>query len=232
MRKSLLAVPTVLLGLSTLVSANELQTKMVAEYPQEILDQAKKAPEGTAEFLESLTDKDYYPLLKPGDWMGIETGSVYQVLLGSNEDPKLVIAYAAETPSNYFFLDGDKEIDLQEAASNAFKNIDKLEVEWYFPEGYNEQVVAGMPGSFVSETILSAKQMKKIHSMLGTNEIIVSIPTRTVLSAVAFDSPDDVFAQFASNHIHTWNEHRNSRISPELFIVKDGQIINLIPLTK
>ncbi len=76
---------------------------MVAEYPQEILDQAKKAPEGTAEFLESLTDKDYYPLLKPGDWMGIETGSVYQVLLGSNEDPKLVIAYAAETPSNYFF---------------------------------------------------------------------------------------------------------------------------------
>ncbi|CZF82793.1 hypothetical protein GCE9029_03444 [Grimontia celer] len=190
----------------------------------------KEAPPEAIEFLKGVTEEDYYPLIKPGDWVGIGASSVYQVLIGTEEAPKLVVAYAADTEENYFFLNWDSDLDVEKAASNAFKNINSLKVEYFYPNGFENQVLTAKPDAFVSETILSENQMNRIHRELGKEEIIVSIPTRTTLSAVAFDSSDEIFAKFAGVHVDAWNEERNARISPYLFILKNGKIVNYLNL--
>ncbi|CAM3261890.1 hypothetical protein [Vibrio neptunius] len=224
----------VLFGLANVVSANESETKF-ADVSQEIKDNVKVyQEEEVGRLLTSVSEKDYYPMIKPGNWIGMKIGAVYQNFIGSDENPDLVIAYAVDTPEQYFFLNRSDEpkIDIESATKHAFKNLRELEIEYYFPKGFHSEVVAIKPGPFASETILSKKHMTNLQAKINADEFFVSIPTRTVLKAISMTSSDEMFEKFVVDHINSWTEHKNARISPYLFIVKDGAIVNYVDLTK
>lgn len=45
---------------------------------------------------ENISESSYFPVLKPGDWVGIAHGSVHQTLLGEPDKPELVIGFGME----------------------------------------------------------------------------------------------------------------------------------------
>ena len=53
-----------------------------------------------------------YPILKPGDWIGIKAGALRQTIIGDKENPKLVVGFGYDAPNNFVFL---KYSDVREA---------------------------------------------------------------------------------------------------------------------
>lgn len=44
-----------------------------------------------------------YPILKPGDWVGIQAGALKLTIIGTKEQPELVVAFGYDAPSNFVF---------------------------------------------------------------------------------------------------------------------------------
>ena len=123
-----------------------------------------KRAEQELEQIQSGEINKVYPILKPGNWVGIKSGCLKQTLFGTQENPELVVAFGYDAPTNFVFLmprdiEGkDPNVVLNEAYENLEKFPQEFEVEgkMLFASGQD----------FSSEKILCKDHMLKAHELL------------------------------------------------------------------
>ncbi|MDJ1496451.1 hypothetical protein QNI19_26180 [Cytophagaceae bacterium DM2B3-1] len=177
-----------------------------------------------------------YPILKPGDWVGIQAGALKQTLLGTQEQPELVVAFGYDAPTNFVFLmPNDLEgKDPGQVLTSAYENLEAIESPFEFIGSLANQALAASGNDFSSEKILCQSHMRKAHKLLQAEELLVSIPRRTCMTIISRQADRDSLAKFAAIHNYTWQDdsYGNAPIINALFIVKDGLISGVISLDK
>lgn len=175
-----------------------------------------------------------YPILKPGNWIGIKAGAIHQIILGTPEQPELVLAYGYDAPDNFVFVTPDMKPDRAAVIKEAYENLEKTDVPFEHSEALNGKVLLASGNSFSSEKILSKKHMLKAHELLNADELWVSIPRRTCMMITSRTVEEDIFNKFVYLHGQTWEDdsYGNAPILNALFLVKAGEIHGMIDLDK
>lgn len=177
-----------------------------------------------------------YPILKPGDWVGIQAGALKQTLFGTQEQPELVVAFGYDAPSNFVFL-MPKDLegkDPNQMLKEAYDNLERIESNFEISETLNRQVLTASGQDFSSEKILCKSHMLKAHDLLKAKELLVSIPRRRCMMITSRQADKELLNTFVQLHIHAWEDdsYGNAPILNALFVVIDGQIDGIIPLDK
>jgi len=123
--------------------------------------------------------ENIYPILKDFNWIA-KPQAVNQSFLGIDQAPVPLIAYGFETKRNYQFLSNDvlNDTNLASLHDNAIANLCKKESK--FDELFTFGLTAS-GNSFSSEMILCDNFLLTAEQKLGTDEILVSMPRRTVI---------------------------------------------------
>lgn len=184
--------------------------------------------------IESGAVNKIYPILKPGDWIGIQAGALKQTLIGTQEAPELVIALGYDAPNNFVFLMPDDLAgkDPGKILQEAYDNLEQIESEFEVSEVLKRQVLTASGQDFSSEKILCRSHMLKAHELLNAKELYVSIPRRSCMMVTSKQVEQELLDTFLYLHNHTWNDatYGNAPIINALFVVVDGNIEGIIPL--
>ena len=173
---------------------------------------------------------EIYPILKPGDWIGLKYGAIRKVLVGTEENPSLVIGYGYDTPTDFIFLnesDLAKE-SIESIRKKAYDNIENFEVDYNEVIPGKVLIVDGL--DFCSEKILSPTFRKKLHVRLKSEKVLISIPRRRNLMATSAIEDENIMNKFMSIHNNTWQDdsYGNAPITNMLFLVENGEITQII----
>lgn len=175
-----------------------------------------------------------YPILKPGNWVGIKAGAIKQTLVGDEQNPQVVIGFGYDTPENFVFLTHQhlEKMDANQILKEAYQNLEDYKTEFEFSKSLNNKVLTSSGLDFSSERILSKTHMLKAHEMLNADEILVTIPRRRCMMVVARDSEKELLNTFVGLHQNAWQDdsYGNAPIANMLFVLKEGNIIGTFPL--
>jgi hypothetical protein len=138
--------------------------------------EADKRVEDEVEQIKAGQITKIYPILKPGDWVGIKIGAIKQTLSGTPENPELVVAFGYDAPTNFVFLTSD---NLQGKEPNAifkeaYDNLEQINQEFEISTSLNGRVLFASGHDFSSEKILCKSHMMKAHELLEADELLVS----------------------------------------------------------
>ncbi|WP_235129883.1 MULTISPECIES: hypothetical protein [Chryseobacterium] len=196
--------------------------------------ESDKIAESDIQKIKSGEINKIYPILKPGDWVGVKAGALKQTIIGTQEEPELVVAFGYDTPDNFVFLMPHdlEEKKPSEILKEAYDNLEKIESNFEISETLNRQVLTASGQDFSSEKILCRSHMLKAHELLNAKELYVSIPRRKCMMITSKQVDEELFDTFLQLHNHTWNDdsYGNAQILNALFVVTDGQIEGMIPL--
>lgn len=175
-----------------------------------------------------------YPILKPGNWVGIKAGAIKQTLIGTQEEPQLVAGFGYDTPSNFVFL-MPKDLegkDPNKILNDAYSNLEEVHSKFEIPEKLGRKVLMASGNDFSAEKILSKSHMMKAHDLLKTDELFVSIPRRRCMMITSKSVDRETLNIFTALHKNAWEDdsYGNAQIMNALFVVINGQIDGLIPL--
>mgnify|MGYP003661196349 CR=1 FL=1 len=131
-----------------------------------------------------------YPILKPGDWVGIKAGAIKQTIVGDEQNPKVVVAFGYDTPENFIFLTHQhlEKMDGNQILKDAYENLENFSTEFEYSKALNNKVLTSSGLDFSSERILSQNHMLKAHKMLNSEELFVTIPRRRCMMVVSKNS--------------------------------------------
>ncbi|MBK9254676.1 MAG: hypothetical protein IPM42_04250 [Saprospiraceae bacterium] len=193
-----------------------------------------KKVEKDLDLIQSGQVADIYPILKPGDWVGIKAGALKQTLFGSQEAPQLVIAFGYDAPDNFIFL-MPKDIegkDPNKVLQDAYANLEAVPSEFVFSESLNNQVLTASGHDFSSEKILCQSFMLKAHKLLQAEELLVSIPRRRCMMVTSKQASEEILNKFIQLHDHAWKDgsYGNAPIINALIKIKDGKINGVFQL--
>ena len=175
-----------------------------------------------------------YPILKPGDWVGIQAGALKLTIIGTKEQPELVVAFGYNAPNNFVFL-MPKDVegkDLNQILKQAYDNLEGIVSDFEISEALNKQVLTASGQDFSSEKILCRYHMMKAHELLNAKELLVSIPRRRCMMVISRQADKELLNTFVQLHNNVWEDssYGNAPILNALFVVIDGQIDGIIPL--
>ncbi|MGR7813712.1 DUF1444 family protein [Lacinutrix undariae] len=196
----------------------------------------EKSQEAIEKIIEQTenSDQKIYPILKPGDWVGLKAGALSATLIPAENGAEVVIAYGMDTPENFVFLTKKhlETMDPKQITQEAFQNLENCDTGIEFVASLDNKAVGANGNDFSSETILSRTHMLKAHAMLDAEELLVSIPRRTCMTIISRDVDEETMNKFAYLHNYTWEDDSfgNAPITNSLFIVKEGNIVGHIPL--
>ncbi len=180
--------------------------------------------------------KTLYPVLKPGDWIGIRAGAVRQTLFGSTEKPQLVIALGYGEPSDLaFVMPADLEgKDANALWQDAYRNLESYPQDFEWSPEYEGKILSASGQGFSSEKILCINHMMKAHELLNSNELFVSIPRRSFMLITSRHADENLLNHFLGLHNHTWRnrQDKNQYLLNALVVVIDGQIDGFLSLEK
>lgn len=175
-----------------------------------------------------------YPILKPGDWVGIKAGAIKQTLVGDEQNPLVVISFGYDTPENFVFLTHQhlEKMDANQVLKEAYQNLEDYKTEFEYSKALENKVLTSSGLDFSSERILSKNHMLKAHEMLDTDEILVTIPRRRCMMVVAKNSENELLNTFVGLHQNAWQDdsYGNAPIANMLFVLKEGNIVGTFPL--
>lgn len=175
-----------------------------------------------------------YPILKPGDWVGVKAGCIQQVLIGTKENPELVVGFGYDAPTNFVFLIPShlEGKDPGAVLEEAYDNLENLKQE--FKTIQDEKILLASGQDFSSEKILCRSHMLKAHELLKSTRLFVSIPRRRCMMITSRQADAELLATFIALHNKIWEDdsYGNAPILNGLLIVIDGQIDDMIPLNK
>jgi hypothetical protein len=175
-----------------------------------------------------------YPILKPGNWIGVQAGAIKQTMLGTPENPELVIAFGYDAPANFIFLTHAdfKTGGAEEKVNQAFTNLENFTQGFEVSTALDGKILLASGQDFSSEKILCKSHMLKAHELLKAKELLVSIPRRRCMMITSKDAEDSLVNTFIGLHNNAWEDdsYGNAQIYNGLFIVVDGQIKGVIPL--
>lgn len=197
-------------------------------------EESDKRVEKSIKQVESGEKNIVYPILKPGNWVGLKAGAISQTMIGAPENPQLVIAFGYDTPDNFVFLMGrDMENkDPQQVVGQAFKNLEAVPSQFVVNEKLAGKVLTASGNDFSAEKIMNKSFMMKAHELLSAKELLVSIPRRRCMMVTPRDVDKETLNIFAALHQDAWNDDSfgNAQIINALFVVIDGEINGLINL--
>ncbi|WP_179350026.1 DUF1444 family protein [Winogradskyella pacifica] len=180
------------------------------------------------------SDQKIYPILKPGNWVGLRAGALNSNLIQTEAGPKVVIAYGMDTPDNFVFLTQQhlETIDAKEITNEAFRNLRSYETEFTYSEALQNKVLTSSGNDFSSERILNEAHMLKAHAMLEADELFVSVPRRSCMMVISRDSDEALLGTFLNLHKDAWEDdsYGNAPIANILFTMKAGRITGHIAL--
>ncbi|MDW5289658.1 DUF1444 family protein [Formosa sp. PL04] len=180
------------------------------------------------------SDQKIYPILKPGNWIGLRAGAINSNLIQTEAGPKVVIAYGMDTPDNFVFLTQQhlETMDSKQITNEAFNNLKHYETEFTYSEVLQNKVLTSSGKDFSSERILSEAHMLKAHAMLESDELLVSVPRRSCMMVVSRDSDEEILGAFLNLHKDAWEDesYGNAPIANILFTMKEGRITGHIAL--
>jgi len=199
-------------------------------------EESDKQVEKDLEQIEAGKITKVYPILKPGNWVGIQAGAIKQTLVGTQEEPLLVTGFGYDTPSNFVFL-MPKDLenkDPQTILEEAYKNLEEAPAEFEMSEHSGGKMLTGSGNDFSAEKILSKNHMLKAHKLLESDELLVSIPRRRCMMITSKSVNEKALNIFVGLHNHTWQDdsYGNAPIMNALFVVINGEINGLIPLDR
>ncbi len=177
-----------------------------------------------------------YPILKPGDWIGIKAGAIKQTILGTQENPELVVAFGYDTPSNFVFLT-PKDLDGKDPKAilkEAYDNLERIDQEFEISSTLKGRVLLASGNDFSSEKILCKTHMMKAHELLKADELFVSIPRRRCMMITSRKEDKNLLNTFVVLHKNAWQDdsYGNAPIIDALFVIKNGEIDGIVPLNK
>jgi uncharacterized protein YtpQ (UPF0354 family) len=196
----------------------------------------EKTPKEIAKIVEQTenSDKNIYPILKPGNWVGLKAGALSSTLIPSEDGAEVVIAYGMDTPDNFVFLNKQhlETMDAKQITQEAFTNLENYDTDFEFVKALHNKALASSGNDFSSERLLSQAHMLKAHTMLEADELLVSVPRRTCMMVISKTADEDTINKFIYLHNHTWEDdsYGNAPITNALFVVKEGSIVGHIPL--
>jgi hypothetical protein len=175
-----------------------------------------------------------YPILKPGNWVGLQAGAIRQTIIGTQEEPQLVVGFGYDTPSNFVFL-MPKDLDGKDPnkiLNEAYSNLEDVQSHFEISEKLGGKVLTASGNDFSAEKILSKNHMMKAHELLKSEELIVSIPRRRCMMITSKSVDIETLNIFVALHKNAWEDdsYGNAQIMNALFVVINGQIDGLIPL--
>lgn len=190
--------------------------------------------EADLQSIKDNADAKVYPILKPGDWVGIKMGALKQTLVGSQESPTLVAGFGYDAPNNFVFL-MPKDLegkDPNQILNQAYQNLEEVPSIFSPKSPHPHEILTASGQDFSAEKILCQSHMLKAHQLLGAEELLVSIPRRRCMMMCSKNAPKEVINQFAQVHAYTWKDdsYGNAPIINALFVVINGRINGLIPL--
>ncbi|TVZ08075.1 hypothetical protein JM80_0559 [Cellulophaga sp. RHA_52] len=130
------------------------------------------------------------------------------------------------------------EKDFKKLDKHSITNLDNLELPfmyWDFTDEKNEyDILSARITPLSSEKILSRKHMLEAHKMLNSNELLVSIPRKGLIYVCSYLLDTKHIYQFID--IHTYmiltNKQNCELLCEDLFVVKNGEISNVIGLSQ
>lgn len=174
-----------------------------------------------------------YPILKPGDWVGVQAGAIKQTLWGTKENPKLVAGFGYDAPSNFIFLTQNnlEGKDQNEMIKEAYHNLENYKQEFEIISVLNGKFLFAAGQDFSSEKMLCKSHMMKAHKLLNSDELLVSIPRRRTLMVTSRKADKNILKLFAGTHKNAWEDtsNGNAPIVDALFAVKNGDIDEILP---
>ena len=177
--------------------------------------------------IQSREIEKVFPIIKPGNWIGIKAGALRQTLIGEKENPKLVVGFGYDAPNNFVFLNHldyqDRE-KLESMVEKAYSNLHSYEVTLNVVVPNKVITIDGQ--DFCSEKILDTTFMKALQDKMGGDNLVVSIPRRRCMMVTNSFEEEGICNQFLSIHNKTWNDesYGNPQILNSLFVVKNGEI--------
>lgn len=184
------------------------------------------------EFEKDLATYNVLPVLKPLDWTGIENGALIYPLKNSNQETKLVLSFGFDTPENFKFILKQDLVgqDVKAIINKSFENLNSLSIDFEISETLNGKVITLSGNDFAAEKILSKEQMSKAHSLLGSNELFVSIPRRRCMMITSKFVEADIRSFFIRLHENAWadDSYGNAPIFNGLIVVANGEIVDYI----
>lgn len=198
--------------------------------------ESDKRIENEIEQIKSGEITKIFPILKPGDWVGIKAGALKQTMFGTQENPELVIAFGYDAPTNFVFLT-PKDIegkDPNAILKEAFDNLENYQQDFEVSSALNGRVLLASGKDFSSEKILCKSHMMKAHELLKAHDLLVSIPRRRCMMITSKHEDKELLNTFIGLHKNAWEDdsYGNPPIMDALFVVIDGQIDGIIPLNK
>ena len=180
------------------------------------------------------SDQKIYPILKPGDWVGLKARALNSNLIRSEAGLKVVIAYGINTPDNFVFLTQKhlETMDQKQITNEAFRNLGNYETEFTYSEVLQNKVLTSSGNDFSSERILSEAHMLKAHTMLEADELFVSVPRRSCMMVISRNAEEELLEAFLGLHKDAWEDdsYGNAPIANILFTMKAGRITGHIAL--
>ncbi len=175
-----------------------------------------------------------YPILKPGDWVGLKAGCLYKRYLGSEDAPMVVMGFGYNAPSNFVFLMPNDRPgkNSEEVFAEALQNLNELPQEFEEMPLMGTKMLLASGQDFSSEKILCKQHMQKAQELLGAEEILVSVARRRCLMIISSKIKYGELQMFIALHNKIWEDDSqgNAPILNALLYYVDGKLDSLMPL--
>lgn len=194
----------------------------------------KNTPE-TRNTVEDHTPALLYPVIHHGSWQMLHT-LVRQTLFGTTEAPEVVVTFAYDQPELKYFtyteLDRLSKETSEGVIKKAYENIDLYPYAFIETDTGHGKMLTISGGRFSSEKILSPECMREAQRRLNTDELLVSIPRRTMMYVVDNKCSNELYDYFRNLHLLNFGDHTNTNepIVNALFLLKNGEIVKYLPI--
>ncbi len=150
------------------------------------------------------------------------------------EMPEVVVNLVAIQGEDLMIVDSvDMEENLFGALyDRAFKNLEELdEIEYKLLADYDNKLALASSHEFTSETILSQKHMLRLHKLLGSNDILVSVVRRGFLLACSKNESEKVKNTFVNYSMYVRKMPVETELlTTDIFGLRNGTVQGFIPV--
>lgn len=164
-----------------------------------------------------------YPLLKPADW---ELRTQVPHWLPVQGVPGAPIVVAAEDMPTGFNIVTQQTADPDGLWHTAIANLAALQYNWEVTEQMGLTLATCSGQDFAAEKVLDPAAMQTVQQLLGTSQLLVAVPRRTVIYAVPQNLSPQQQQVFSRIVQFTYNDssYGNAPVSPGALQV-DGERI-------
>lgn len=178
-----------------------------------------------------------YPVPRDNNWSGLEYGALFKPLIGTFEQPKIVIAVAHDMPDNLVYIPYSQEFGvdgLNAIYDEAQINLEAIQVTYKVKKHRSHCEVDASGHEFSSEFLLHNPFIQELHTILKSDEIAVAVPRRGYFKAIALSTSKDLYNAFIDDYEAAYDSEEIEKppITKGVFVIRNGKIVQRGELEK